>query len=72
MHVLLLNSGSLCLFNEFVQANIPFLLNIRLLVAVYVIMRKESILAYFSEFSLKAESPFFAVVVKKRECDMIK
>lgn len=35
------------------------LITVRVLVAVYVIMEKKNILAYFSDFSLKTESLFF-------------
>jgi exosortase/archaeosortase len=58
-----------CVFNEYVQANIQFLTIIKFLLTVYVIMEKKNILAYFSDFSLKAECLFFffALVVKKRE-----
>lgn len=49
-----------CLLNDLCASQHPIsLIIIRFLVAVYVIMEKKNILAYFSDFSLKAESLFF-------------
>ena len=39
------------------------LITIRFLVVFYVMMKKENILAYFSDFALKAESRFFLFFV---------